>query len=102
MRPARKNVTWQRITFQNNFRMYDKLAGMTGAAWTEREEFQKIYDLDVVVVPTRGQMIRGDQADLVYKTEDSKFNARLSKRSLTSPVVDGRCWSGPLQSRNRS
>ena len=54
--------------------MYEKLGGMTGT-WTEREEFQKIYNLDVVVVPTHRPMIRGDQADLVYKTEDAKFAA---------------------------
>ena len=71
----RENVTLARITFQNYFRMYEKLGGMTGTAWTEREEFQKIYNLDVVVVPTHRPMVRGDQADLVYKTEDAKFNA---------------------------
>ena len=75
----RENVTLARITFQNYFRMYEKLAGMTGTAWTEREEFQKIYDLDVVVVPTHRPMIRGDQADLVYKTEDAKFNAVIEE-----------------------
>jgi preprotein translocase subunit SecA len=79
MHVQRENVTLARITFQNYFRMYDKLAGMTGTAWTEREEFQKIYDLDVVVVPTHRPMIRGDQADLVYKTEDSKFNAVIEE-----------------------
>src|SRR5919206_1466790 len=57
----RENVTLARITFQNYFRMYEKLAGMTGTAWTEREEFQKIYDLDVVVIPTHRPMIRADQ-----------------------------------------
>jgi preprotein translocase subunit SecA len=71
----RENVTLARITFQNYFRMYEKLSGMTGTAWTEREEFQKIYNLDVVVIPTNQPMIRSDQADLVYKTEDAKFNA---------------------------
>jgi preprotein translocase subunit SecA len=75
----RENVTLARITFQNYFRMYDKLAGMTGTAWTEREEFQKIYNLDVVVVPTHRPMIRGDQADLVYKTEDAKFDAVIDE-----------------------
>jgi preprotein translocase subunit SecA len=75
----RENVTLARITFQNYFRMYEKLAGMTGTAWTEREEFQKIYDLDVVVVPTHRPMIRGDQADLVYKTEDAKFDAVIEE-----------------------
>ena len=62
VRVQRENVTLARITFQNYFRMYEKLAGMTGTAWTEREEFQKIYDLDVVVIPTHKPMIRGDQA----------------------------------------
>ena len=75
----RENVTLARITFQNYFRMYEKLAGMTGTAWTEREEFQKIYDLDVVVVPTHRPMIRDDQADLVYKTEDAKFAAVIEE-----------------------
>ena len=75
----RENVTLARITFQNYFRMYEKLAGMTGTAWTEREEFQKIYDLDVVVVPTHRPMIRGDQADLVYKTEEAKFGAVIEE-----------------------
>ena len=75
----RENVTLARITFQNYFRMYEKLAGMTGTAWTEREEFQKIYDLDVVVVPTHRPMIRNDQADLVYKTEEAKFNAVIEE-----------------------
>jgi preprotein translocase subunit SecA len=75
----RENVTLARITFQNYFRMYEKLSGMTGTAWTEREEFQKIYDLDVVVVPTNQPMIRSDQADLVYKSEEAKFNAVIEE-----------------------
>ncbi|MBV9327928.1 MAG: preprotein translocase subunit SecA [Chloroflexi bacterium] len=89
----RENVTLARITFQNYFRMYEKLAGMTGTAWTEREEFQKIYDLDVVVVPTHRPMIRGDQADLVYKTEDAKFGAVIDEiaefAKLGRPVLVG-------------
>ncbi|MDQ3809782.1 MAG: preprotein translocase subunit SecA, partial [Chloroflexota bacterium] len=75
----RENVTLARITFQNYFRMYKKLAGMTGTAWTEREEFQKIYNLDVVAIPTHRPMIRADQADLVYKTEDAKFKAVIEE-----------------------
>jgi preprotein translocase subunit SecA len=71
----RETVTLARITFQNYFRMYEKLAGMTGTAWTEREEFQKIYNLDVVVVPTHRDMIRMDSPDLVYKSEEAKFAA---------------------------
>lgn len=70
-----ENVTMATITFQNYFRMYQKLAGMTGTAYTEREEFGKIYDLDVVVIPTHRTMVREDFPDQVYRTEDAKFNA---------------------------
>ncbi|MCL2782793.1 MAG: preprotein translocase subunit SecA [Propionibacteriaceae bacterium] len=63
------------ITLQNYFRMYNKLAGMTGTAKTEESEFQKIYGLGVVVIPTNMPMIRTDQQDLVYRTEDAKFDA---------------------------
>lgn len=63
------------ITFQNYFRLYEKLAGMTGTAYTEAEEFHKIYGLDVVVIPTNKPMIREDYPDLIYKTEESKFKA---------------------------
>ncbi|MDA8193961.1 MAG: preprotein translocase subunit SecA [Thermaerobacter sp.] len=63
------------ITFQNYFRMYEKLAGMTGTAVTEEEEFRKIYGLDVIVVPTHRPMIRTDFPDVVYKTEAAKFRA---------------------------
>src|SRR5262249_4066597 len=63
------------ITIQNYFRMYKKLAGMTGTADTEATEFKKIYKLDVVVIPTHRNMVRTDNADLVYRTEREKFNA---------------------------
>ena len=63
------------ITLQNYFRMYDKLAGMTGTAKTEESEFQKIYGLGVLVIPTNMPMIRTDKQDLVYRTEDAKFDA---------------------------
>src|SRR5438128_1177095 len=63
------------ITYQNYFRLYEKLAGMTGTAVTEAEEFDKIYKLQVVVIPTHKPMIREDRPDLIYKTEDAKFNA---------------------------
>jgi preprotein translocase subunit SecA len=89
----RETVTLARITFQNYFRMYEKLAGMTGTAWTEREEFQKIYNLDVVVVPTHRDMIRDDYSDLVYKSEDAKFNAVIDEIAELSkngrPVLVG-------------
>jgi preprotein translocase subunit SecA len=71
----RESQTLATITFQNYFRMYDKLAGMTGTAATEEEEFRKIYGLDVVVVPTHKPMIRKDFPDVIYKTEKAKFEA---------------------------
>ncbi|TDD05807.1 preprotein translocase subunit SecA [Nonomuraea deserti] len=70
-----ENQTLATVTLQNYFRLYDKLAGMTGTAVTEANEFNKTYKLNVVPIPTNRPMIRKDQADVVYKTEDSKFNA---------------------------
>jgi preprotein translocase subunit SecA len=75
VRIERENQTLATITFQNYFRMYDKLAGMTGTAETEAEEFAKIYKLDVTVVPTNRVLNRVNQPDVVYKTEREKFNA---------------------------
>jgi preprotein translocase subunit SecA len=72
---ASENQTLATITFQNYFRMYKKLAGMTGTAYTEAEEFEKIYNLEVVVIPTNEQMIRIDNSDVIYKTERAKFRA---------------------------
>jgi preprotein translocase subunit SecA len=69
----RENQTLATITFQNYFRMYKKLAGMTGTAETEAAEFQKIYNLDVVVIPTNRPMIRIEYQDVVYRTEEEKF-----------------------------
>jgi len=71
----RENQTLAAITFQNYFRMYEKLAGMTGTADTEAEEFKKIYNLDVVVIPTNMPMIRVDHPDVIYKTEEEKIKA---------------------------
>jgi len=71
----RENQTLATITFQNYFRMYEKLAGMTGTAFTEASEFKAIYQLDVVVIPTNRPLIRTNYPDLVFKTEDEKFNA---------------------------
>ncbi|NQZ01005.1 MAG: preprotein translocase subunit SecA [Bdellovibrionales bacterium] len=70
-----ENQTLATITFQNYFRMYNKLAGMTGTAETEAEEFKKIYDLDVSVIPTNKPIARKDHEDVVYKTEPAKFRA---------------------------
>ncbi|HVT44730.1 MAG TPA: preprotein translocase subunit SecA [Thermoanaerobaculia bacterium] len=70
-----ENQTLATITFQNYFRMYEKLAGMTGTAETEAAEFYKIYNLDVAVIPPNKPMIRDDRADLIYRTENEKFRA---------------------------
>jgi preprotein translocase subunit SecA len=75
VRIERENQTLATITFQNLFRMYGKLAGMTGTAETEAEEFAKIYKLDVTVVPTNRTLIRTNNPDVVYKTEREKFDA---------------------------
>ncbi len=88
-----ENQTLASITFQNFFRMYDKLSGMTGTAETEAPEFKKIYDLDVLVIPTHRDMIREDFPDLIYKTKKEKYEAaikeiiRLSKKG--QPVLVG-------------
>ena len=71
----RESITMATITFQNYFRMYDKLAGMTGTAVTEAEEFDKIYKLDVVVIPTNKTLIRDEYKDQIYKNEEAKFRA---------------------------
>ncbi|MBL6633150.1 MAG: preprotein translocase subunit SecA [Thermoleophilia bacterium] len=70
-----ENQTLATITLQNYFRMYDKLSGMTGTASTEANEFHKIYETDVVSVPTHRPMIRDDRNDLIFKTREAKFNA---------------------------
>jgi len=70
-----ENQTLATITFQNYFRMYNKLSGMTGTADTEAAEFSQIYNLDVMVIPTNKPMIRIDQSDVIYKSEHGKFNA---------------------------
>jgi preprotein translocase subunit SecA len=74
-----ENQTLATVTFQNYFRMYDKLAGMTGTADTEAAEFKKIYDLDVMVIPTNQPMIRNDNSDVIYKTRKEKFDAALNE-----------------------
>ena len=75
VRVQRENVTLARITFQNFFRLYERLAGMTGTAATEADEFRKIYNLDVLTIPTNRPMVREDLGDLVFKTEKAKFAA---------------------------
>jgi len=75
VRIENENQTLATITFQNYFRMYEKLAGMTGTADTEAAEFRKIYNLDVVVIPTNMPLIRINHSDVIYKTEEEKFRA---------------------------
>ncbi len=93
VRVRRQNVTMATITFQNFFRMYDKLAGMTGTAETESEEFYRIYNLPVVSIPTNRQMIREDSGDQIFKTEGGKFAAVVGEiehlRTLGRPVLVG-------------
>jgi preprotein translocase subunit SecA len=89
----RESQTLATITFQNYFRMYEKLAGMTGTAATEEEEFRKIYGMDVVVVPTNKPMIRKDFPDVIYRTEKGKINAVIeeiaTRHGTGQPVLVG-------------
>ena len=75
----KENQTLASITFQNYFRMYDKLAGMTGTADTEAPEFKKIYNLNVVIIPTNQDMIRDDYADVIYKNQKAKYRAIIQE-----------------------
>ncbi len=79
LRVQRESVTLATITFQNYFRLYDKLSGMTGTAMTEAEELHKIYKLEVVAIPTHREMIRDDASDLVFRDEPAKFNALIEE-----------------------
>lgn len=90
---ANENQTLATITFQNFFRMYDKLSGMTGTADTEAEEFKSIYNLDVIVVPTNEDMIREDFPDHIYMTKQEKYDAAIDEiielHSIGRPVLVG-------------
>jgi preprotein translocase subunit SecA len=79
VRVQRESLTLATITFQNYFRMYEKLAGMTGTAMTEQEEFGKIYNLDVVAIPTNKPIVRADYPDQVYKSQQAKFRAVVNE-----------------------
>ncbi|WP_380167534.1 preprotein translocase subunit SecA [Jannaschia sp. R86511] len=89
----RENQTLASITLQNYFRMYDKLGGMTGTAQTEATEFSQIYGMGVVEIPTNKPMVRADQPDLVYKTEDAKYTAVIedivARHEAGQPVLVG-------------
>ena len=90
---ADESKTLATITFQNFFRMYDKLSGMTGTAMTEEGEFEEIYNLDVIEIPTNKPMIRKDENDVVYKNENAKFKAIVESIKLShekgQPVLVG-------------
>ena len=89
----RESITYATITLQHYFNLYDKLAGMTGTAATEAEEFWKIYKLDVVEIPTNEPMVRDDQPDFVYKSQKAKYNAIIdeieSRHKRGQPVLVG-------------
>jgi preprotein translocase subunit SecA len=89
----RENLTMATITFQNFFRMYKKLGGMTGTAMTEQEEFEKIYNLEVVAIPTHREMIRLDYEDQIFATESAKFKAVVEeiqeRQTKGQPVLVG-------------
>ena len=93
VRVQRESMTMATVTFQNYFRIYDKLAGMTGTAMTEQEEFYKIYGLEVMAIPTHMPMIRDDFADLVFRDEEAKFNAVIEevaeKQEEGRPILVG-------------
>jgi preprotein translocase subunit SecA len=88
-----ENHTWATVTLQNYFRLYDKLAGMTGTAETEAAEFANTYNLQVVPIPTNVPMVREDQQDLIYKSEMAKFNAVVDdiveRNEMGQPVLVG-------------
>ena len=93
VRVEQENQTLATITFQNYFRMYEKLAGMTGTADTEAAEFAKIYNLDVVLIPTNKKMIRTEYSDVIYKTEREKYRAVVEEikelAEMERPVLVG-------------
>jgi preprotein translocase subunit SecA len=93
VRIKEENHTWATVTLQNYFRLYEKLAGMTGTAETEAAEFANTYDMPVVPIPTNVPMVRDDRPDLIYKTEDAKFAAVvddiIERNELGQPVLVG-------------
>src|SRR5690625_691056 len=88
-----ESMTLASITFQNFFRMYNKLAGMTGTAKTEEEEFRNIYNMDVIAISTNQPIIRDDRADLIYKSIEGKFQAVVNnikeRHEAGQPVLVG-------------
>ncbi len=88
-----ESMTLATVTLQNYFRLYEKLSGMTGTAKTEEEEFRRIYNMDVVIVPTNQPMVRDDLSDVIYKSEDTKFHAVIEQieqlHAIGRPVLVG-------------
>ena len=101
VRVQEENQTLATITLQNYFRMYDKLAGMTGTALTEANEFMKIYKLPVVEIPTNRPMVREDQNDQIYKTKEGKW-AAVVREIAERHEGASRCSSAPSPSRSPS
>ena len=97
-----ENQTLASITFQNYFRLYDKLAGMTGTAATEAAEFGNIYKLDVVEIPTNLPVQRIDEDDEVYRTVEEKYKAIIARDPRAPRQAASRSWSARSRSRNRS
>ena len=97
-----ENQTLASITFQNYFRMYSKLAGMTGTADTEAYEFQQIYGLETVVIPTHRPMVRKDKPDLRLPHARRRSTRRSSRTSATATSAASRCWSARRRSRTPS
>lgn len=93
-----ESKTLATITLQNYFRMYNKLAGMTGTAKTEEDEFRDIYNMDVVVIPTNKPVIREDLDDAIFAKEPAKFHA-IVERIAEVHETGQRCWSARFPSR---
>ncbi len=100
VRVQSENKTLATITFQNYFRLYGKLSGMTGTAMTEEEEFAAIYNLDIIEIPTNKPVIRIDNPDVVYRTRPA--TARMSSRSVSAMKRASRCWSARCRSKRAS
>ena len=90
-----ENQTLATVTLQNYFRLYDKLAGMTGTAETEAAEFMSTYKLGVVPIPTNRPMIRNDQKDRIYAHREGEVRCRSSRTSSSVTRRASRCWSAP-------
>ena len=95
-----ENVTLASVTFQNYFRLYDKLAGMTGTALTEADEFREIYRLGVVEIPTNRPVARKDEHDAVYRTAREKYEAIVADDPRRATDAASRSWSAPPRSRS--